>query len=330
MESNYALFQPPSRPALIFIDTDMATDCDDAGALAVLHALADRGEAEIRAVLINNQDVASVAAVGVINAFYGRSGIPLGVYQGDDVGVTAGRFVQTLAATARLQGLAPHSRADVPCAISLYRKTFAAIGDGLAIIVSIGHLNNLHGLLTSGPDEHSPLTGDMLIRQKVAHVVLMGGDYPAGREHNFFARGSAAVTAPVLRDWPTPILFLGYTLGFGVTTGTGLAALPDDHPVRCAYALHGSKPLEKGRPSWDQTAVLAAVRGPAPFWRIGSVGRNHAEPDGSNHWETDPAGPHAYLVEAMPPASAAVEIEALMLAAGKPLLGHGFGALPPL
>ena len=311
-----AAFHPPSRPALILLDTDMATDCDDAGAMAVLHALADSGEAEIRAIVVNNKDAASAGTVAAINAFYGRGEIPVGIYQDDTVGITAGPFVQTLAADSRLYGHAIRSRSEIPSAISVYRKTLAALGDGLGVIVSIGHLNNLHDLLHSSPDEHSPLSGLELIRQKVAHVVMMGGDYPAGREHNFFARGSDTVTATVLETWPTPILFSGYTLGLAVKTGPGLTALPVDHPVRRAYAMHGCEPLKNGRPSWDQTAVLAAVRGPAPFWNLSPAGRNHAAPDGSNRWEADERAPHAYLVENAPPENAAAEIEALMLAAG--------------
>lgn len=314
-------FHPPSRPAFILLDTDMATDCDDAGALAVLHALADSEEAEIRAVAVNNKDAASVGAVAAINAFYGRGDIPLGAYQGDAIGATAGPFVPALAADTRLYGHAARSRADVPSAVFIYRKTLAALGDGLGVIVSIGHLNNLLDLLGSGPDENSPLPGPELVRKKVAHAVMMGGDYPFGREHNFFARGSDAVTGAVLRAWPTPILFSGYTLGLAVMTGPKFAALPENHPVRRAYALHGSEPLKNGRPSWDQTAVLAAVRGPAPFWSLGPAGRNHADPDGSNRWESDPRAPHAYLVESAPPENTAAEIEALMLAAGTPRNG---------
>lgn len=310
-----AAFNPLSRPTLILLDTDMATDCDDAGAMAVLHALADTGEAEIRAIVVNNKDDASANTVAAINAFYGRPEIPLGICQSDAVGITAGYFAQTLAADSRLYGHTIRSRSEIPSATSIYRKTLATLGDGLAVIVSIGHLNNLHDLLHSGPDEHSPLSGVELIRQKVAHVVMMGGDYPSGREHNFFARGSETVTAVVLKTWPTPILFSGYTLGLAVKTGPKLTALPDNHPVRRAYALHGSDPLKNGRPSWDQTAVLAAVRGPAPFWSLGPAGRNHAAPDGSNRWESDERGPHAYLVENAPPETAANEIETLMLAA---------------
>ena len=64
----------------IILDTDMASDCDDAGALAVLNVLADRGEAKILAVVTNGKDLsnASAAAVDVINTYYGRPNIPIG------------------------------------------------------------------------------------------------------------------------------------------------------------------------------------------------------------------------------------------------------------
>lgn len=305
-------FDPPARPAGIILDTDMATDCDDAGAMAVLHALADAGEARIAAIVVNNKDSASVGAVAAINAFYGRPGIPLGAYQGDAVGAPAGIFVHTLAEDTAAYGHVIRLRTEAPPALEVYRRTLAGMPDGSAVIVSIGHLNNLSDLLRSGADEHSPLSGMELIRKKVAHVVMMGGDYPAGREHNFFARGSDAVSADVVHGWPTPILFSGYTLGYAVMTGPGLATLPERHPVRRAYALHPTKPLERGRPSWDQTAVLAAVRGPGCHWELSEPGFNRVASDGSNAWEHRPDGSHAYLVERDAPARVAAEIGRLM------------------
>ena len=48
---------------------------------------------------------------------------------------------------------------------------------------------------------------------------------------------------------------------------------------------------------------------------LGPAGVNHADSDGSNRWEADPRGPHAYLVENIPPTDVAAQIESLMLAA---------------
>lgn len=64
-------------PRIIF-DTDMIEDFDDVGALACLHALADAGECEILATISSTRGNASVAAIEVINGYYGRGGLPVG------------------------------------------------------------------------------------------------------------------------------------------------------------------------------------------------------------------------------------------------------------
>jgi len=47
----------PAHPTpVVILDTDMLTDCDDAGALAMLHALADAGEVRILGVVLNGRD----------------------------------------------------------------------------------------------------------------------------------------------------------------------------------------------------------------------------------------------------------------------------------
>src|SRR5690606_26895307 len=151
-------------------------------------------------------------------------------------------------------------------------------------------------LLDSPPDRHSPLPGAQLIRARCAHLIVMGGDYPAGKEHNFAARGSSPFTGRVLPHWPTPILYSGSTLVKAIMTGPSLASLPAKHPVHVAYAMHNSQPLTHGRPSWDQTAILAAIRSPSRWWTLSSPGHNDISPDGSNHWRDDLTSQHAYLI----------------------------------
>ena len=64
-------------PVKVIFDTDMYTDFDDVGALACLHALADQRECEILATLTNTRDCYSVAVCEIVNAYYGRPGIPV-------------------------------------------------------------------------------------------------------------------------------------------------------------------------------------------------------------------------------------------------------------
>src|SRR3954468_698064 len=74
-----------SAPVDLIFDTDMLTDCDDAGAMAVLHALADRGECEILATVTSVPDLNSLATVEGINRYYGRPDLPLGMTKAHQV-----------------------------------------------------------------------------------------------------------------------------------------------------------------------------------------------------------------------------------------------------
>ena len=62
-------------PKVIF-DTDMYTDFDDVGALAVLHSLADAGECEILGTVVSTRRAPSMGMVELINRFYGRGDLP--------------------------------------------------------------------------------------------------------------------------------------------------------------------------------------------------------------------------------------------------------------
>jgi len=95
----------PAAPVRLILDTDMSGDCDDAGALALLHALADLGEVELLATVTNRKDRtnASAAAVDAINTYFGRPDLPIGT---DKQGPTA--LQRTSAYAAALRDEFPH------------------------------------------------------------------------------------------------------------------------------------------------------------------------------------------------------------------------------
>lgn len=312
-------------PVKIIFDTDMTTDCDDAGALAMLHALERKGEAEILATVVNNKGRYSSGATKAINAFYGRADIPVGAYQGNAVGRDAADFFSDIARDTENYGHSATSRYQLPDAVDVYRKVLAEAGKGDVVIVSVGHLNNLFHLLQSQSDQYSSLNGVELVERSVDHLVVMGGHflpeneaserYPYGCEHNFRARGSSQFTGKTIDQWPTRILFSGYEIGENIRTGPRLIELEENHPVRRAYARHPSEPLINGRMSWDQTAVLAAARAPEMYWDISEPGRAVVDEEGCNSWINDPNGQHVYLIEREEPGPSRIEkiIEELMV-----------------
>jgi len=300
---------PDTRQAVpIIFDTDIGTDVDDAGALAILHIMADRGEAKILATMSANQNRWCAPAIDVINTYYGRGDMLIGSSR---TGPGPEEWYHENV------GDYPHDLTtsnDAPDAVGLYRRILAAQPDHSVTIVVVGWLTNMADLLNSKPDRYSPLTGRKLVEAKVRELVSMGGRWPNSPkdegEYNFHMDGPAA--HKVISDWPGKIMFTG--LGKDVMTGARLVAQgPKDNPVPAFYRNFFKAYKVSERSSWDLIAVLYAVRGLSDYFTAVSQGKCVSQEDGSNKWVPGPVGNHAYLVYKMPPAKLAGVIEDLML-----------------
>ncbi|WP_425397553.1 nucleoside hydrolase [Aeoliella sp.] len=309
-------------PVKVIFDTDIASDVDDVGSLAMLHALADRGEVEILACTISSNNPWSAACVDAINTWYGRPDIPIGRVEKFVAGLAkdqnpGSRYTEAIAKEFS------HDLADndsVPLAVDVYRQVLAEQPDDNVTIVSVGFLTNLAELLDSTADEHSPLTGKELIEKKVKLWVCMGGVFPKGQfgkgigEYNL--RVTPDATERAINHWPTPVVFTGYEIGKRVMTGAGLERADADNPIRRGYQRYNGL---GDRNSWDQTAVLYAARGAGDYWTLSPPGTCHLPENskGCHEWSESPEGEHRYLIEKMPPKEVATEIEALMMAEPK-------------
>jgi len=196
-----------AQPVKIIFDTDMDSDVDDVGALALLHGFANLGEAEILGVMVSSLNPWSPGAVDVINTHYGRPDIPIGSVQRFGV-YHKSKYTRVLYEEF------DHDEKlgeDTPGATTLYRKLLASQDDNEVIIVTVGDLTNLSRLLNSNPDEYSELSGMELVAKKVKHLVCMGGRYPLDQDPrpwgNF--KPDPASTQHIAEAWPTPIYFTG-------------------------------------------------------------------------------------------------------------------------
>ncbi len=190
----------PDRPVKLILDTDMGNDIDDALALAMVHALADRGEAELLAVTLCKDNPWAAVYVNLVNHFYGRPDVPIGAVR---KGVTPedGNYIRAI---SELRSGGKHvfprrltSGDDAPEAVSVLRKALAAQPDASVVLVSIGFLTNIARLLESGPDAASPLSGADLVRRKVRLYSLMAGDFSSERRPEYNAIGDGAATRTV-------------------------------------------------------------------------------------------------------------------------------------
>jgi hypothetical protein len=292
----------------IILDTDMLTDCDDAGAMAMLHAFENLGEIEILGIVVNGIDNHGKhsAVISAINYYFGRSDIPVGVTKQTASPSKHSTYSKDIFDEYKHDGLLDIERPD---AGSLYEQLLSAQTDQSVTIVSIGFLTNLANLLKTE-------NGRELFESKVKEVSIMGGRYPSGAEYNFNFNGTAKETLYFMEHYPksVPIVFTGFEFGIGVITGKGYKNAPDS-PMRRAYELTYDS-INVGRPSWDQIALLYGVRGETfhgqkYFSKIKGV--NSVAEDGSNEWAEKSGSNESYLTPAMPEDEIAKVIENLML-----------------
>ncbi len=307
----FAFTQIKSKPVSIIFDSDMGPDYDDVGAITLLHAMADSGHAKILATVASTKYEGVAAIFDVFNTYFKKPEILIGVPKGKASELKDGQhWTDTL-----LQNY-PHTikkNDEVPDAIEVYRKVLASQPDNSVTIVTTGFLTNLYHLLLSSADKYSKLDGKNLVKQKVKQLVCMAGWFPSGKEFN--VKIDAAASQYVFNNWQTPVLFSGFEIGWPVRTGLPLInnASIKNSPVKDVFRI--SIPMNRqdsaGRMSWDQTAVLVAIKGYKPWYKI-EKGKIAVADDGSNTWLKE-STPHSYLAEAMPVKTVEEFINKLMM-----------------
>ena len=262
-----------AAPVKIIFETDMTYDVDDVGALAVLHALADAGEAELLAVSFNETHRSGAAAIAAINTWYGRGDIPIGTFGGELHAPDPSRYLDHVATF-------PHDlgRGATRVSLELYRSVLGSQPDGAVTIVSVGFLNNLDVLLREEP---------RLVAAKVRQLVVMGGRHNDG--FNLVRHNLVDVTQRVVTDWPTPLAITDF--GGSVRTGAALAHASLDNPVREAYFRYFDESF-RGRSSWDQVAALYGVFGAGDWFE--DVGEGEASLPNGHVWQL--TAPHRTYV----------------------------------
>jgi len=302
-------------PVGVIFDTDMDSDCDDVGALAMLHALADRREIRLIATPISARHRFSGACTDAINTYFGRPEIPIGIPKATP-NKQGSKFAEGIAREF------PHdypTTAEQPDALSLYRRVLAAEPDGSVTLITVGDLTNVRDLLASPADGISNHTGEDLARAKIKHWYCMGSRYPEDLDPkawgNFKMDPQATVEA--IRKWPAPLTFTGGgKFAESLATGARLKELPAAHPVRRGYELYFDGKLQN-RHSADQITVLVAVRGTQKPWKLVTSGHNHIFENGTHQWRETPDHPQqqyiSALAEGIAPRDVAGGIEGLML-----------------
>jgi inosine-uridine nucleoside N-ribohydrolase len=297
----------------VILDTDMGPDCDDAGALAVLHALVDAGKANILGVTYCTSIPTGPACVDAINRFYGRPDIPVGALakEGFLRGASYERYTPFIAAHFDNR----FKTAKAPDAVSVVREVLAQRPDCSVEIIGIGPFVNLADLLASGPDGHSSMPGIELVRTKVRRLVAMGGRFALNdrgeEEAEWNIVQDIGAAQEVMRSWPTPVVLSPSEAGGLVMTGKGLMArCGEDNPVKKAYDIYTEG---HGRNSWDLVTVYFAVCGESGMWELSEPGTIDADVQGITRLRPDAQGSHRYLIAKAPVPQVEALLEPLLM-----------------
>lgn len=288
-----------AEPVKIIFDADIDSDCDDVGAMAVLHALADLGETEILATVSSSQNEWTPACIDAINTFYGRGDLPIGAPKGRGT-MKVSRYAKPIGEKFP-QDIGTK---NIPDAMAVYRRVLAAQPDNSVVIVTVGYLTNIADLLRLPASGDQP-SGRELVEKKVRLWACMGGNF-IGRpvyddvhlsNNNFTFDRTNSLYA--VNNWPKPLTFVGREIGSvpsGLKVGANLKRLPEDNPIRFGYAVwFRGEPQD--RHVADQTTVLFAVRGLRDYWDEETQGYMDLEPDMKFHWRDDRDSQQSYLLK---------------------------------
>lgn len=288
-------------PVSIIFDTDMGPDYDDVGAITMLHAMADMGECRILATIASNKHPLVAATLSVLNTYFSRPGIPIGVVRGEAVNIGSSQKWDSLIVANYPHQVKSNNQAED--ALNLYRRILSKQPDNSVTIVTVGFLTNMSNLLQSKADKYSALDGKALVAKKVKRLVCMAArfDDKMGSFTEFNVKEDATASKFAYDNWPTSILFSGFEIGLYIHTGLPIAHSHYTHsPVKDVFArsILMDKEDAKGRNSWDETALLVAVRGYNKYYTVAS-GKMICNTDGSNSWDKNGTR-DLYLIQKTP------------------------------
>jgi len=127
----------------LIIDTDAGFDVDDVEAIALAHYFEKKGMVDILATVTSTAFRKSIAAVNVINCYYGRCDVPLGAYKGPFGWDYGGQNTYATDLYQNFPNNGITDRDDVDDVYNVYKKVLEAADDKSVVITAIGFPMNI-------------------------------------------------------------------------------------------------------------------------------------------------------------------------------------------
>ncbi len=271
----------------IIFDTDIGGDCDDAGALALLHEAQKLGLIELIGIVLSTPRPYTAACVDAINRWYNNI-VPIGQTDleiPDDSGAYEGTYGTEI---GRMYENSYGMKLGDDTSLRILRKLLSE-NEGVTIVIT-GYMTNVAQLLMSGPDDISPLTGKELARKSIAHMVVMAGEYVEHRlENNIYC--DIPMAKVMFKEYEGTMDLLGATEGRRIKTGQPLLDRHDNNPAAKCYEIHS----HGARYSWDPITAFIAVYGTEDTFRLSEPGTVTLDEEGVTTFTPCADGKHRII-----------------------------------
>ena len=282
----------------IMLDTDIGGDCDDAGAIALLHSLAKRGECEILSVTHCFKNEYYAGCIDAINTYFGREDIPVGAFPPD----SDAEYFSPDTYGKEIACEFPNkfgTNGKYPSTVDVMRSVLENSADNEVTLVSIGPLHSLAAILKNHRE---------LVEKKVCRTVIMGGRFESiwhedcGVTAEYNISKDTEASQYVCDNWPGEIVFCSFETGVNIITASTVEQKSDNNPISRSYRIWHEKCDEVhkntfGRSSWDLVTVLFAVRGCTDLWKLHPYGKVNVDDNGITTWQNSSDFHHTILLE---------------------------------
>ena len=246
------------KPLIIF-DTDMDTDCDDAGALLLLINAHKKAQIDLIGVIADSDCYHAAPFCTEILSYCGLD-VPVGQVHGyieNPERLSEYHAHQKACEDRAYNKTASKSDKEIRGATSLYLSLLKNAPDKGVSIVCVGMLTAVYEAIKADT---------ALFEQKVSKVIIMGNPY----KKNDFNFSMDAISTKGFFELCPVFCYISY-LGSEIITGNYLdKALQGDHPVRRAYEIWSGT---QGRSSWDLIAALYALNPSSDIFKTVEVGK---------------------------------------------------------
>lgn len=252
----------------VIMDTDIGNSTDDLYAMDLLYKMAQRGEVDIKGIVVDRQGDGFADLADILNTYYGFPDIPIGVERQGVVNSTIHIDYRMLDDLKNADGSKMFARTDKNMqdnleGYKLYRKLLAEAKDHSIKIVAIGFVSSLVQLLESGPDEYSDLPGRELVRRKVDSLYFMATKLEKNDDPGYNLRYDIPLARRFLTEWPREVkVYLSPSPVGGAIEYPADLVMKDlenmtVHPILQVYL---NKNCNTGQKMWDFLCVVNAVK----------------------------------------------------------------------